>query len=76
MLFSGALQYIDNLHFDQKTRYTQLEPEHLKLKKAFEDIQSVFKASKLDETLEHFAEILPEDDESYWEMDPPTLPKC
>ena len=75
-MFSGALQFIDNLHFDQKTRYIHLEPDHLKLKKAFEDINTVFKSSKLNSILEHFAEILPEDDESYWEMELPPLPEC
>ena len=76
LLFSGALRHLDNLHFDPHTRHIGTDETRGKLAMTFEYMLTVFKESKLDEILDHYTEIIPEDDESYWAEKAPPLPNC
>ena len=75
-MFSGALRFIDNLHFDWHSKTKSTKAKLSKVVDALNILNSVFKDLKLKSILEHFAELIALDDESYWKLSPPNLPNC
>ena len=74
MMYSGALQYLDNVHFDNPD-----VPDHpfsLLTKEVFSKMKEFIDHQKLDTKLNHMTEIVHLDDESYWDDIWAPFPEC
>jgi len=74
MMYSGALQYVDNVHFDNPD-----VPDHpfsLLTKEVFSKMKEFIDHQKLDTKLNHMTEIVHLDDESYWDDIWTPFPEC